>query len=374
MTRIGWLLAAALALRAMPARGAGGDEGAVGGGAAPAAAAPAVEAAARPQWLLYLRDGRVLRGEVVDRGADSLTLIVTKTGERLVLVDTLVRRVDGPPLPPRCQPGDGRLLVAVMKDGRSVTGRLTRRCEGAFTLEDEAAHPVELREDDVRSLGAPGGEPSAGLPPAPEPPSAPWRADVARGRMLASPTGLAPAAGELVLSTAQAQVALEAGVLPWLSLSAATTPQLAYARALGDNATVSAAAGGSWRWLHGRAGVRGDFGAGGFSAAYVYGTVTAGGPDRNLTVYAGPPLPGAALAGTFRDRILAVGGAWRLASWASAATEHWVALDGGRDTAHALAFRFMAEPIAFEVGGIGVTGAGRWLPWLGVSWRLRRGE
>ena len=331
-------------------------------------------AAAAPEWLLYLKDGRVLRGEIVDRDATQLTVVLARTGERVVFDEALLRQVEGPRLPPRCQAGDGRAITATLKDGRTVAGALVRRCEGGFKLAPAEGAPVWVRDREVASLfGDAAGAPAA-LPPPPRPPDAPWRADVARTRLLASPTGLGPAQGEILVGTALQQVGVEAGLTDFLSLSAGTTPKVAYGRRMGSNATAALAAVGSWRWLHGRAGVLGAFSGDGLSAAYLFGAVTAGGPDLQVTAYAGPPLPGAALIGEFRDRVLAVGGAWRVSSWAALATEHWVALDGQADSAHALAARILREPFAVEVGGLYATGTGKVLPWIGLSWRLWRFE
>jgi hypothetical protein len=338
-----------------------------------ALALPTGAAAADPaeSWLLYLKDGRVLRGEVVDRDATTLTVVVAKTGEKVVFEEALLRRAEGPPLPPRCQAGDGRAVTAALKDGRTVAGALVRRCEGAFTLAPAGGEPVRVREDEVASLG---GEPGAALPEPPRPPPLPWRTDVARTRLLASPTGLGPAQGEILVGTALQQLSVEAGLADFLSLSAGTTPVVAYGRRIGSNGTAALTASGSWRWLHGRAGVQGAFSSHGLTAAYLFGAVTAGGPDLQLTAYAGPPLPGSALIGEFRDRILALGGTWRVTSWAALATEHWVALDGKADSAHALAARLLREPLAVEVGGLYATGTGKVLPWIGLSWRAWRFE
>lgn len=330
--------------------------------------------AAAPEWLLYLKDGRVLRGEIVDRDAERVTVLVTKTGEQVVFEESLLRRAEGPPLPPRCQAGDGRALTATLKDGRVVAGTLLRRCEGGFTLAPAEGEPVRLRDDEVASVSGDGAATAAALPAAPRPPPAPWRADVARTRLLASPSGLGPAQGEVLVVSALQQVGVEAGLTDYLSLSAGTTPLVAYGRRMGSNGTASLAATGSWRWLHGRAGVQGAFSGNGLSAAYLFGAVTAGGPDLNLTAYAGPPLPGSALIGEFRDRVLSLGGTWRATSWIALTTEHWVALDGKADSAHALAARFLREPFAVEVGGLYATGTGKVLPWVGLSWRLWRFE
>jgi len=148
-------------------------------------------AAAAPEWLLYLKDGRVLRGEIVDRDAERLTVVVAKTGERVVFEEALLRRAEGPPLPPRCQAGDGRAVTATLKDGRTLSGALQRRCEGGFTLAPAEGAPVRVRDDEVASLSGDAAGTAAVLPAPPQPPAAPWRADVARGRLLASPTASA---------------------------------------------------------------------------------------------------------------------------------------------------------------------------------------
>jgi hypothetical protein len=315
--------------------------------------------------VVYLKDGRVLRGVFIDRDATTITLD-TSTG-RVAFDESLLRRIVGPPLPPRCAPGGDLPVALTLPGGRRVEGVVTRRCEGSATLRLPDGTSLTVRDSDLGSA-------AGALPAPPRPPPRPWRSDVLRLRSLASPTALAPGHGEIVASTAQLTLAVEVGLLRHLSARLASTAPFLYAEPFGRTLDASVGAHAAAGPLHVRAGVQASVASTARPMVYALGAATLGGPDAQLTLYAGPPLPGGAQAGDFGARILSLGGAYRISSFLAITGEAWMGLEGSRELAGAGALRLLNEPVAVELGAAVLPGSTRVAPWVAAAWQVRGGR
>lgn len=260
--------------------------------------------------------------------------------------------------------------VFYLRDGRTLRGAVVARDAFTITLLLAAdGQRVRFEEDLVRRVEGPP------LPEAPPRPPPPWRQDPSGSRALASPTGLLPAAGEVTVLTRLATIGAQVGVLGLGEVGVEAMLPVLYARDAAGNALLRASAG--WRLgpVALRGGAAASLHAGGVGAVFLFGAATLGDADRHLSLYAGPSLPGAVVAGGFADVGASVEGAWRFHRWFGAATEHWVGdADGGRRTAHALALRLFTGPAAIDVGALLVPHIDRVTPWVGVSWQVSAGR
>lgn len=336
-------------------------------GPAPAGVArPARKPAGRPPrrgdvGTFVLRDGRRIDGELVV-SSEHGDVIALPEGRREFLpgrsVVAVVPKDDRFLTAWDALPPDG--VVVRLRDGSVVEGRLLEHGGETVELQGLAGERRSLGVDEVAEAVVPEGP----LP------SLRSRAAVARTRALWTPTAFLLEPGEMLATSSELLTAwLAAGVLPVAMLSAGTTVPAGYARDFGSNVSLDAKVGFEFLpWLHVAGGVssylssEGDLVSG-------YLALTAGWPDRYLTLFAGPPPPGAHRLGHFGDRIFSAAACWRLGPRLALLGEGWLGRASRKEMLGALGARFLWSRFSLDVGAATAT-AEALVPFLALSFTL----
>jgi len=204
---------------------------------------------------------------------------------------------------------------------------------------------------------------------------APTPMDPGRTRYLYAPSAFMLAGGEGSISLSQGtQPTLAAGLTDFLTLSVGYPLTVTFADTFGPAATVSAALGFEvLPLLHLSGGVQTVFARAG-NAGSLYGTVTFGTPDANLTLHGGRPPADAHELGRFGDIAVAGCGALRLASWLTLVAESWVAPADRGQMLNAVALRFFARWLVLEAGVVRAPIGGGVRPFLLVAIPVKVGS
>jgi hypothetical protein len=319
--------------------------------------------------LVYLRDGRVVRGRPVLRGWDGL-LLEDDGGARVFVRDVrLVQGADAPlavsrpplvPAPSAAAPARVRTRPA----GRVLEGSLLGRSEDALLVEAQGLGRVAVLADAVEHLDV---APGAKLPPRTR--AEPWPPDPTAHRGLALPTALLRDGGAVVSQTGLV-TSVDAWPLRHLQLSVGTVWPIWYHAEVGNNVLATAKGGfGVGERLHLAGGVQGVLAEAG-SSVFAFAAATYGTPELSASVYAGPPLPGSLEAGRFGDRVFAASAAWRVSPRFAALTEHWVGLDGEAAYAGALGVRHVRRRFAIDLAVMLVPDSDVPLAWVAFGYAV----
>jgi hypothetical protein len=309
-----------------------------------------------------LSDGRTVEGELLTT-SDFGDVIRLSSGQRLFLPGHSVRSaqverraLELPPPNAGLAPGEVRVFL---RDGGTVQGRLVAR--------DDDAVRVEVAAGELLAIGP--GRVDAAWTSAGRLPRLRGGLDPARTRALWSPTAFLLEPKEIAFGAEMLSLSLSAGV-PFVTISAATTLPVAYADTFGANATLALKAGlDALSWLHLAGGAQAYLSSKG-NLASLFAAVTVGADDRYLSVYAGPPPPGAELLGRFGDRIVSAAGAWRVLPRLALLAEGWVGADGGaHEGLGGAGLRFVSRRLAIDGGALYAPASG-FVPFVSVAFTV----
>jgi hypothetical protein len=263
-------------------------------------------------------------------------------------------------------PAIGAQVELRLLDGQLLRGRYVGQSQAGLQLE-VAGGRIAVPLGTIRAIGAAGT-----LAP-------PRLRDANRTRYLYSPSGFMLRRGEGYLS--QTELALSSvsyGLTDWLTVQAGTVIPLAVYDPKLTPGIFAVKVGGALtpRWHL----------AGGFQTlvlpsdkvpiamGFLFGTATWGTEDFHVGLSAGPPF---ALSGTTSDLgdvLVSLSANWRAFASGALVSENWLVRVGGeRQLVGSLAYRFIAERIAVDIGLVftGVTN-GVPIPWLDFTWHWGR--
>jgi hypothetical protein len=305
--------------------------------------------------VLLLRDGSTLVGRLVTT-SDYRDVVVLEDSSRAFLpghsvVAVLPKESSG------LSPGSVRVFL---RGGRVVEGPLAAWDDDAIRVA-HLGEPVVLPSEGIRRVYGP-----TGRLPLPR-----GAVDPARTRAFWAPTALMLDGGEVAAEASGfPSAAIAVGLEDRLTISAATAVPVWYAREVGANGTLSAKLGVSTLgWIHAAGGVEAYLSREG-NVVDVFGAVTAGTADLNVSVFAGPPPPGAARIGDFGDRVVAVSGAWRIDRRVALLAEGWLGESGSASSLlGAAGARLFWKRIALDLG-VASTRSDPVLPFLAATWTV----
>lgn len=331
----------------------------------PAATSP--EPARRPprrddEGTFILRDGRRLVGRLLTTSSLGDVIALAEGGRAFLPGNSVVAVIPKGEPPPAwaALPPDGVLVR--LRDGSVVEGKVAGRGEETVEVESGAGERRSLLVDEIAEAVVPGG-PLSGLRS---------RAAVAQTRALWAPTAFLLRPGEILATASALQAAsVGVGILPVAMLSAGTTVPASYARDFGTNVSLDARIGFEvLPWLHVAGGAEAYLSTEG-DLLSAYAALTAGWPDRYLTVFAGPPPPGAQHLGRFGDQIAAAAACWRLGARVALLAEGWLGPASlGHEKLGALGARFLWDRFSLDVGAA-TAAAETFVPFLSLSVDLR---
>lgn len=319
---------------------------------------------------IFLRSGREERGVVALSTPEGL-LADLPEGRRF-LAD--VRLVIGPPPPlvlersvvfpePIGGPVPGSVEVV---GGKALVGRVLARNEDAVVIDAEGLGRVAVLSAAVKRVApAPGAKLQAPTH------RDRWWVDPTAHHGLALSNGLLPRRGDLLVKHALAVATVEYAPISHLVLSLGTALPVLYAQDARPNALGAVAVGASaGELLHLSAGVQGMASPGG-SAAFLFAAATVGTPDRQVSLYVGPPLAGSSPISGMGDRVVALSGLVRLSSGLALLTEHWLEPTLRRPAwVSAGALRVLFRRVSLDLGGLWSGPRDKAYPWVGLGYGL----
>jgi hypothetical protein len=272
-----------------------------------------------------------------------------------------------PVAPPAATPDPllGKAVVVVMTDQQRIAGTLVSRDATKVVLTVSGAR-MEIPASSVYAVAAPETDEALGA----------RAADPNRTRYLYSPSGFMLRAGEGYLSQSELIVtSVMYGVTDHLTLGVGSSIPFWFGGYVPLVGTVKVG-GSPTDWLHLAGGVQAFtvFGAGEkFAAGFIFGTVTLGTEDLNISVSGGPPWAAASGTTDVGSYVFSISGNWRMSRTLALVTENWLLpVEGKTEVVDSLALRFIGKNLAVDAGFIFKIGETYPIPWLDFTWHWDR--